>query len=58
MRGSDSREEVRKMNCASCGEEIKGGTVWRDDQPYCCKGCADKGPIEEEEEEWEEEEDK
>jgi hypothetical protein len=56
MRGSDSREEVRDMHCASCGEEIESGAVWKDDQPYCCKGCADAGPCEEEEDEGEEEE--
>ena len=44
------------MYCASCGEEIKGGAVWREDQPYCCEACADAGSTEEEEEEWEEEE--
>jgi hypothetical protein len=43
------------MHCASCGEEIKKGAIWKDDQPYCCEGCADAGPAEEEEE-WEEEE--
>jgi len=46
------------MKCASCGDEIKGGAVWRDDQPYCSEECADVGPGEEEEEEEDEEEDK
>jgi hypothetical protein len=51
-----SPEEVRRMQCASCGEKIKGKPVWKDDKPYCSDECADMGPIEGEEEDLEEEE--
>jgi len=43
------------MNCASCGEKIKGDPVWRDEKPYCSEECADIGPFDEEEGEEEEE---
>jgi hypothetical protein len=48
---------VRKMNCASCGDKIKGEPIWLDDEPYCSQECADLGPVEEDEEYEEEEED-
>jgi len=43
--------EVRNLKCASCGEEIKGDPVWKDEKPYCSEECADIGPFDEEEEE-------
>jgi hypothetical protein len=43
------------MKCASCGEEIMGDLVWRDDDPYCCEECADIGPLDDEQEEFKEE---
>jgi predicted nucleic acid-binding Zn ribbon protein len=48
------------MNCASCGDKIKGEPIWKDDEAYCSEECADMGPLDEdlEEEEEEEEEEK
>jgi len=45
------------MNCASCGDKIKGEPIWLEDEPYCSQECADLGPVEEDEEYEEEEED-
>jgi endogenous inhibitor of DNA gyrase (YacG/DUF329 family) len=48
--------EVKKMRCAYCGEKIEDEPVWREDEPYCSKECADLATTEEEWEEEEEEE--
>lgn len=44
------------MECASCGEKVKGDPVWKVNHPYCSDECAKMGPFEEEEGDWEEEE--
>ncbi len=44
------------MNCASCGDKIKGEPIWVEDEPYCSEECADMGPLDEDEEFDEEEE--
>jgi len=44
------------MKCASCGEEIEGKPIWKDDKPYCSEECADMESMEEEEEKEDEEE--
>jgi NAD-dependent SIR2 family protein deacetylase len=40
--------EVRNMKCSSCGENIKGEPVWKDDEPYCSEECAEAGSFDEE----------
>ena len=44
------------MRCVYCGEKIEDEPVWREDEPYCSKECADLATTEEEWEEEEEEE--